>query len=412
MGHLIEEYAKSLGVKIGKPVLVDHFYPTLHDKYITIHSDNKIDSKAYEYFPQVIDLLKPVLHEHGYKIYQIGGPQDPELKNADLKLLNLNYKQSSYILKKSSLHLGIDSLPVHIASCYDVPIVALYSHIYPSNAYPYWSSPEKIILLESDKKGNKPSFNYKEDPKTIRTIKPEDIANSVFKLLNIDGETSFKTLKIGSQYHIPIYEIVPNFVANLEDLKNNIIYIRADLHLDDQKIAFWCHNHKVRIITDKKIPLGLLAQFKQNIDQIFFKFDKNEITVEFLEEVKKLKIKFSIISTDKENLPKLRNEYFDFFIEYSDEKEMLKDVQKMNCKFLTNKIIFSDGKLFASEAHLDLDKTLDKDNDTIYDCDKFWKDSEHFYFYEQARTADEIQIERGRDNQLEGNDQVGTLVSE
>ena len=45
MSHLIEEYAKSLGVKIGKPVLNDHFYPILDEKYITIHTDNKIDSK-------------------------------------------------------------------------------------------------------------------------------------------------------------------------------------------------------------------------------------------------------------------------------------------------------------------------------------------------------------------------------
>ena len=77
MGHLIEEYAKSLGVKIGKPVLNDHFYPILDEKYITIHTDNKIDSKNYEYFPQVINLIKPILNNLGYKIYQIGGPADP-----------------------------------------------------------------------------------------------------------------------------------------------------------------------------------------------------------------------------------------------------------------------------------------------------------------------------------------------
>ena len=75
MGHLIEEYAKSLGVKIGKPVLVDHYYPTLDDKYITIHTDSKIDSKNYEYFPHVINLLLPILHKNGYKIYQIGARQ-------------------------------------------------------------------------------------------------------------------------------------------------------------------------------------------------------------------------------------------------------------------------------------------------------------------------------------------------
>jgi hypothetical protein len=412
MGHLIEEYAKSLGVKIGKPTLVDHFYPSLSDKYITIHCDDKIDSKSYEYFPQVVNLLKPLLSKNGYKIYQIGGSQDPILENTDARFLNLTYKQSSYILKKSSLHLGIDSLPIHIASIYDIPIVALYSHIYPSNAYPYWSSSEKIILLESDKKGNKPSFSYQENPKTIRNIKPEDIANSVLKLLNIEEEIKFKTLKIGSHYHIPIVEIIPNFRANLEDQKNKTIYIRADLHDEDQIIAFWCHNYKTKIITNKKLPIALLNQFQKNIEQVFFKIKNEEIPAEYFEEVKKLKINFIICCQDKENLSKLRNKYFDFKVEYDDIDERLSKIERINCNFLTNKIIISDGNFYASEAHVKIEKTLDSTNQVIYDDDAFWKDAEHFYFYEQSRESNEIQTERGRDDQLESNDQIGTSLPE
>jgi hypothetical protein len=412
MGHLIEEYAKSLGVKIGKPIIVDHFYPVLDQKYITIHADNKIPSKTYEYFPQVIKLLKPILHQHGYKIFQVGGHQDPILESTDARFLNLSYKQSAYLLKNSSLHIGIDSLPIHIASMYDIPIVALYSHIYPSNAYPYWSSPEKIILLESEKGENKPSFSYQENPKTIRTIKPEDIANSALKLLNLNTQVIFKTLKIGSHYHLPIVEVVPNFMATLQDHKDKLIYIRADLHFDDQKIAYWCHHYKSRIITNKKIPIPLLGQFQKNIDQVFFKLEEEEIEIEYLEQIKKLKINFVLCTKDKENLSKIRNKYFDFKIEYDDIDEKMQKIEKINSKFLTNKILISNGELFSSEAHLKLNITLDKDNDTIYDDDSFWKDVEHFYLYEQSRPEEQIQIERGRDNQLEGDDQSGALVSE
>jgi hypothetical protein len=99
MAHLIEEYAKSLGVKIGKPFVVDHFYPTLHEKYITIHCDNKIDSKYYEYFPQVLNLIKSILNSKGYAIYQVGGPQDINL-NTDGTFLNLTYKNQHRILIK------------------------------------------------------------------------------------------------------------------------------------------------------------------------------------------------------------------------------------------------------------------------------------------------------------------------
>lgn len=383
MAHLIEEYAKSLGVKIGKPKLLDHYYPTLFDKYITIHTDDKIDSKNYEYFPQVINLIKPFLEKNGYKIFQIGGPQDPKLQNVDAHFLNLNYKQSSYLIKNSSLHIGIDSLPVHIASIYDIPIVVLYSHIYSSNASPFWSTKNKLRIIESDKKGNKASLKYQESPKTIRTIKPEEIVKNALDLLNIKNELNFQTLKIGNHYHIPIIEIVPNFLANLQDQKDKTIYIRADLSSNDENIAFWCSNHKVKIISDKMMSLDLLNHFSSKIEHVFFKLKNTDIPNDYFEQVKKAKINFTICTTDKENLNKIRNKFFDFRVEYDDIYERSSQIQKAKCKFLTNKILISNGHLYPSEAHLKIDKKLDIINEVIYDDDDFWKDSEHYYLYEQ-----------------------------
>ncbi len=382
MGHLIEEYAKSLGVKIGKPTLIDHYYPTLHDKYITIHTDDKIDSKNYEYFPQVLNLLKPILHQNGYKVYQVGGSQDPKLPNVDGYFLNLNYKQSTFLIKNSKLHIGIDSLPIHIASVFDIPIIALYSHIYPSNAYPFWSSKDKVCILESDRGENKPSFSYQESPKTIRTIKPETIANSALKLLGINIHINFNTLDIGSYYHIPIVEVVPNFRAKLEDQNDKTIYIRADLHFDDQNIAFWCSNYKVKIVSDRIIPLELLNYFSSKIEHVFFKLKDADIPIQYFEEVKKAKINFTICTSEKENLNQLRNKFFDFKVDHDNAKDRAEKFKKRECKFLTNKILISNASLYASEAHLKIDKKLDTANETIYGDDDFWKDSEHFYFYE------------------------------
>ena len=382
MGHLIEEYAKSLGVKIGKPVIVDHFYPTLDDKYITIHTDNKIDSKNYEYFIQVINLLTPILNKYGYKIYQIGGSEDPKLDNVNAHFLNLNYKQSAYLIKNSKLHIGIDSLPIHIASMYDVPIVALYSHIYPSNAYPYWSSKENVCILESDKKDLKASFSYQEHPKSIRTIYPETIAQNALRLLKLDEVLNFKTLFIGSNYHIANVEVVPNFRAKLEDQKDKTIYIRADLHFDDQNIAFWCANYKCKIISNEIIPLDLIHQFSQNIDHIYFKLLNLDIKNEYFEEIKKLKVKFTIVTKDKENLSKIRNNYFDYIVEYDNEDERIQNQKKYNGKFFTNKVIISNSKVYASEAHMKLEKSIDINNEVLHDEDCFWKDAEHFYIYE------------------------------
>ena len=381
MSHLIEEYAKSLGVKIGKPYLCEHFYPVVDDKYITIHTDKKIDSKNYEYFPQVINLLATLRHQN-YKIYQIGGPEDPKLENVDAHFLNLNYKQSAFLIKNSKLHLGIDSLPVHIASVYDIPIVALYSHTYASNAYPYWSSKEKTILIESEKNGNKPSFSYQESPKTIRTIKPEVVAESVLNLLEINQKINFKTLRIGNFYHIPVLEVVPNFMANLEDQKNKTIYIRADLNNNDQIIAFWCANHKVKIIADNELPIPLIRQFAGNIEHIYFKIKDASISNDYFNSVKNSRVNFTICTENNQNLNEIRNFYFDFKVDYDNEKERIRKVEKYEGKFLTNKILISNGVLYPSEAHLNCNKKLDIVNEVIHDDDAFWKDAEHFYIYD------------------------------
>lgn len=382
MSHLIQEYAKSLGTKIGKPKILEHYYPICHKKYITIHCDNKIDSKYYEYFPEVINLIKPFLQKNEYKIFQIGGNSDPLLKNVDQSFLNLSYKQSFFILKNSSLHVGIDSLPIHVASLFDIPIVALYSHIYPSNAYPFWSSKDKTILLEADRKNKKPSFSYKENPKTILTIKPEEIAKSILKLLNIKEEINFKTLKIGSLYNFKLVEVVPNFKGNLQDQRNNIIYIRADLHFDEENIAFWCANYKTRIVCDKIIPLNLLASFSQNIDHIFFKLNTENFSNDYFNKIKKLKIKFTLTTENKNQLANLRNDFFDFKVEYDDSKEKFEKIEKINSFFYSSKILISNGNLYPSEYHLKTNKTLDNGALKSYDDFAFWKDAEHYYFYE------------------------------
>lgn len=382
MSNIIEEYAKSLGVKIGKPVLVDHYYPVLSEKYLTINVENKIDSKNYEYFPQVINLLKPLLQEAGYKIYQIGESEDSKLPNVDAYFLNLSKKQVFHLIKNSKLHIGAESLFTHICSLYDVPTVALYSNSYAANCLPVWNSSQNIKIIESFKDGNKPSFSYQEFPKTIRTIKPEEITKSALSFLNIQHELKFKTLQIGSHYHNSLVEVIPNFRANLQDQKDKTIYIRSDLHFDDQNIAFWCSNHKVKIIADRMLPLDLLNHFSSKIEHVFFKLKSFDIPNEYFEEVKKAKINFTICTTDKENLNKIRNNFFDFRVEFDDVAERSAGAEKINSKFFTNKILISNGHLYPSEAHLKIDKKLDVVNETIYDDNDFWKDSEHYYLYE------------------------------
>jgi hypothetical protein len=382
MSHLIEEYAKSLGVKIGKPVIKEHYYPICHEKYITIYNDNQINSRNYDYFTEVINLIKPLLEQENIKIIQVGNANNSAIKNIDEALFSLTKRQMFFILKNTELHISVDNFTAHISSLYNKPTICLYSDSNPENSKPIWNSEDKLKIIESEKNGSKPSYSFNENPKTIKNIKPEKIAQFILNALNIKHEIDFKTIKIGSMYQYSFVEVVPNFRANLEDQKNNIIYLRADLHFDEENIAFWASKHKVRILTDKIIPLQLLQHFQVNIDQVFFQLKSDEMTNEYFDLVKKLKIKFSIVSDDKDNLSKLRNKFFDFKIEFDDSKERVEKIEKIDSFFTSSKTIISNGKLYPTEYHLKQDKKLDEGPFRSYDDFAFWKDAEHYYFYE------------------------------
>lgn len=385
MSHLIEEYAKNLGVKIGKPILNEHFFPILDEKYITIYNDEKTDAKHYEYFPQVISLIKPYLIENKIKIFQIKTQESKSLDEVDCALNNLTKKQIAFILKKSKLYVGSDGLFVHMASIYDTPIVALYSNSYIQNTKPVWSSEEKIILLDS-KNNEKPSFSQAENPKTIRNIKPEKIAESILSLLKIKHEINFKTLKIGSSYHEKIVEVVPNFKAILEDQKDKVLNIRVDILNNHENLGFWLSHYKCNIITSKMLPLDLLAECRANIKNIQFKISGEEIPNEYFENLKNLKLSFDILCEDLQLLSKLRNFYFDFKVKHQNLKK--EDIVKTKGNyFFSNKILVSNGQIFPSEAHLKINKKLDTFNEVIYDDDVFWKDAEHFYIYDFIRNS-------------------------
>ena len=38
MSHILEEYAKSLGVYISKPIISEHYFPICEEKYIELET--------------------------------------------------------------------------------------------------------------------------------------------------------------------------------------------------------------------------------------------------------------------------------------------------------------------------------------------------------------------------------------
>lgn len=182
--HLIESYALACGSKIGSCFIQEEPIILPNNHYITFHGYNpKGPSRQYKYWSQVIESLKN-LSDFTYDIIEIGNKHNYSYGSNTSYLSNTSYGQLAYLIKSSSLHLGFDSLPVHIASHYDKKIVALYAH-YAQNTKPYFSNPDNIILLEPDHSVLKPVFANEDPFDQINTISPQAIIHSIKKLLSI-----------------------------------------------------------------------------------------------------------------------------------------------------------------------------------------------------------------------------------
>lgn len=315
MSHLSEVYAKDLGVRIGEPIFKPHFYPVLEEDYITIHNDNKVPAKAYDYWEEVIIIVKKISPE--IKFLQIGSGKEPKIKTVDKFIPTSSIKQSAYIIKNSIMHVGIDSLPVHIASSLDKPIVAIYSHVYASTCGPIWNTEENHTIIESNRGGNKPSFSAKESPKTINLIKPEEIANAILKELG-EKKCNRETIHIGERYKENLYHIIPDEKYGFENKK---IVIRFDLlHNEDNALHLFQKN-QISILTKKPISENILSQ--GNIDNI--SYFSEEFDEEFVKKCKKFGVVLRLICTKEENLSDQRYEFFDEQVSLIEEDKKIQD---------------------------------------------------------------------------------------
>lgn len=183
--HLIEVYATTCGCLIDKCFIDEESIDLPPKKYITFHPHNpKGSCRSYKYWQNVIDKLQT--HPgFDYEIIQIGGENDNKYNNVNTSYLGkTTYNSLAFLIKNSTLHLGYDSLPIHIASIYDIKIVGIYAH-YAANTGPYFSTKENTILLESDNITIKPFYGEHDPNNKINTIDYNIIYNSITKLLNI-----------------------------------------------------------------------------------------------------------------------------------------------------------------------------------------------------------------------------------
>jgi len=276
--HLVESFALNTGLEIDKPYTYEKFIPLpFTEDYITLQPYGKFESRKYDYWDEVTDILLPTLKKENIKIIQLGLPNEKDIYGCFDMKGRTDFNQTAYLIKNSVLHLGIDSFGIHFASGYGKKLVGLYCNMLPSQSGPYWSNKDDTIILQPQRsEGEKPSYSPVESVKSINKIKPEDIAKSVCELLGIDFDFPYRTVRVGNEYHSRKIELIPaTYIENNEELGVDSIIVRMDNYFNEAALQKQMQKCKVSIVTDKPINLNIIKQFKHRINEFVFFIDED-----------------------------------------------------------------------------------------------------------------------------------------
>lgn len=294
--HMIESYASVAGLKISKPFIQTQYFPLECEKYILVNSGGRASGKLYPLYSDVIRLLKPIVEQHGYSFVQIGSPEDTQIAGAADLRGKTNLHQSAYLIQNCELLLSNDTSCMHIASGFDKKLVAIFGTTAPANHGPIFGDKNNQICIESHRYGNKPSFAADESPRTINTVKVEDVCAAVLKLLNLENNITQKTLFVGDGYFggheihlIPDQKLDPNAVAIGQ------VHLRADLFFHPQLIIENLQLRKYVLWLDREIDLEILKQLKPNIEAVVFQVD-DDVNIEFLKKIQRLGIGLNLFT--------------------------------------------------------------------------------------------------------------------
>ena len=406
MSKLLSTYAKSTGLKIGNMYLREHFFPVPFEKYITIQTGSGQASKNYDYYQEVIAILKPILDQNGITLVHIGAKEDPQLNGVYDLRGKTSIPQSAYIIKRAAVHLGNDSWIQHYSCFNKVPTIVLFGSTSPANHGSYWEN-DKTIFMESHRSGNKPTFSQ-EHIKTINFIQPEKVVENVVKLLGGNIKIPFNTVFIGDLYNQVMLEVLPNFVLDNRLMPQLPIALRMDLEFNEENLVeILKTGRRVNLITKKSVNPNILNSFRAQIlsynEEVSLNTDVNQINI-----IKSIipNHRFYTKLEDEEEIKKIRFKFFDI-IQVMQVKDMTKDqVLEASARFLnkslddlpkidtlgfkSNKYILSEGQIYTSFAHLKSKKPIpsfDQNMSDVIDDEDFWRDSNNFYIIEKHEQA-------------------------
>jgi glycosyltransferase involved in cell wall biosynthesis len=141
--NLIEEFAVQCNVdptRLEKPTMAalpedDRSWDELEGgPWLALHSGGQKSARAYSYWKDVVRNIR----EAGIKVVQVGASDDISVGDVDLDMRGkLGYNELGvFLLEQCDALVGIDSFPMHVASAYGLPVVALFGSSYPRSTGP------------------------------------------------------------------------------------------------------------------------------------------------------------------------------------------------------------------------------------------------------------------------------------
>lgn len=379
--RLLDTYATNTGSKIDKPFIYTKYFPLPLEGYITIQSQTPYDSRNYSYWQEVINLIQPFLSKANIHIIQVGTKDERQLGGVINLLGQTNINQLAYVIQNSKLHFGADSLCVHLASSFDIPIVSLYSISNPNVAGPHFGNKDKHILLKGyERIGNKkPSYSQVESPKSIDTIKPEEIAEGILKLLNIDFPKMPETVFIGQDFNVKSFEIIPDQPLDLNSIPIENPIIRLDYSFNEEVLESILSQRKSIIFTNKPIKKDIIERYKQNINQLIYIIEENN-SVNFVKLLKTNSINYVLLSfLPEEVLNKFKIDYMDYNL-IVNRKHKTKEETKISN--IDNLYYNSSRTLYSSKGKsVSRYDWLNGTGNKVVDDIEFWKEADNFYIF-------------------------------
>jgi len=366
------------------------YYPINLDKYITLHPRSKYNSKCYDYWQEVIDIIHKPLAEKNIHIVQIGGKGDPPYNKCQHTQGSTNIGQVAYIVSNADLHLGVDSFPTHVASKYRKKIVSLYSNTYADIVGPYWGDKKDHILIEPEltEARPRPSYSAEEAPKSVNDIKPEDIASCVFELLDIEYKNKLLSVTRGPSYLQKQVEAIPDSIIDINKIGVDSLIVRMDYHFDENILLNQMARNPCSVITDKPIDLNIFKNLRKNLVQVIYLIKENH-DPDFVKACHNLGVQCILLSElDADKIESAKLYYMDYGTVIKKSTIAPQDIEAVkkhgikNLFYKSNKFLVSEGKVYPSKAAWEEKKPTDMLIPKVFPVinkDSFWEKMDEYY---------------------------------